>query len=914
MAKKPKNTQEERLFEEKLIPSKPGSGRLFDISYGNDESTSVKCLGMTFPNEEVRRAHFTMKLREKLKDPAFRKIEGFPIGEDEDILAMSDPPYYTACPNPFIVDFIRHFGSPYDIETDKYHREPFATDVSEGKNDPIYNAHSYHTKVPHKAIMRYILHYTEPGDVVFDGFCGTGMTGVAAQLCGDASVVQSLGYQRREADILSNNSGIAFSKLGSRRAVISDLSPVASFIAHNYNTPLKADEFINALKVFLTQLDGELAWMYTTRHSDGTNARINYVVWSEAFVCQDCGAEVIFLEQALNRKTGEVAKEFTCPKCKATLSKRTMSRAFESFYDPVNRTTAKRVKRLPLIINYTVGGKKYEKKPDKYDLALIAKIESSPVNGFFPAVEMPYMFITHVKDKMSNFGISHFSHFFLPRPLRAIATMWDLANREKNPRIRHSLLFMVEQCNWGMSLFARYVPTHFSQVNQYLSGVFYISSQIVDVSPWYILDGKAKRLTKVFSNLPSTGGVITSLHSGTASVLPDQSVDYIFTDPPFGENLQYSELNWLIEEFHRLKPNTDTEAVINAAQEKGLYEYQGLMEKCFEQNYRTLKPGRWMTVEFHNSRNSVWNAIQEAMQRAGFVVADVRVLDKLHKTYKQQVQGVVKADLIISAYKPSHELEARFKIDAGTDSGAWEFVKNHLQQLPVFVERNGRAEIIAERQSYLLFDRMVAFHVQRGLSISMSSSEFYSGLRQRYPERDRMYFLSEQVIEYDRKRLEVRGVEEYELFVSDEKSAIQWVRRQLAEKPTTYQELQPVYMKEAQRVWAEHEQPVELRAILEQNFLEDQNGTWRIPDTKKESDLEQMRHRSLMKEFQQYLDTKGKLKVVRTEALRAGFKDYWQKKDYTTIVQMARRVPDTVIQEDQALLMYFDNASLMLGE
>ena len=78
---------------------------------------------------------------------------------------------------------------------DTYNREPFATDVSEGKNDPIYNAHSYHTKVPHKAIMRYILHYTEPGDVVFDGFCGTGMTGVATQLCGDKATVESLGYR-----------------------------------------------------------------------------------------------------------------------------------------------------------------------------------------------------------------------------------------------------------------------------------------------------------------------------------------------------------------------------------------------------------------------------------------------------------------------------------------------------------------------------------------------------------------------------------------------------------------------------------------------------------------------------------------------------------------------------------------------
>ena len=112
-----------------------------------------------------------------------RNIEGFPIGSDEDIIALSDAPFYTACPNPFVEEFIKENGTPYDEATDDYHREPFAADVSEGKTDPIYMAHSYHTKVPHKAIMQYILHYTQPGDIVMDGFSGTGMTGVAAQSC-----------------------------------------------------------------------------------------------------------------------------------------------------------------------------------------------------------------------------------------------------------------------------------------------------------------------------------------------------------------------------------------------------------------------------------------------------------------------------------------------------------------------------------------------------------------------------------------------------------------------------------------------------------------------------------------------------------------------------------------------------------
>jgi len=284
---------------------------LFDTLLEEPQKPSgpVTCLGMTFENDAERRKYFTEKLREKLQDPEFRKIEGFPIGSDEDILNLSDPPYYTACPNPWIADFIAEWekaklttkdtkntkGKEEIEETFRafrdfrgsYHREPFAADVSEGKNDPIYNAHSYHTKVPHKAIMRYILHYTEPGDIVFDGFCGTGMTGVAAQMCGDRDVVMSLGYQvkpdgtilREETDEDGKTVWKAFSKLGVRRAVLNDLSPAATFIAYNYNTPVDAAVFEKEAKSILKEVETECGWMYETLHTDGkTKGKINWFV------------------------------------------------------------------------------------------------------------------------------------------------------------------------------------------------------------------------------------------------------------------------------------------------------------------------------------------------------------------------------------------------------------------------------------------------------------------------------------------------------------------------------------------------------------------------------------------------------------------------------------------------------------
>lgn len=228
-------------------------------------SGPVECLGMTFPSDAERREYFLGKLAEKLKDPEFRKIEGFRIGEDEDILALSDPPYYTACPNPWLTDFIEHYGTPYNAKQ-KYNREPFSTDVKENKHHPIYVAHTYHTKVPHRAIMRYILHYTEPGDLVFDGFAGTGMTGVAAQLCGNREEVSALGYSVKSDGTILDEQGKPFSKIGTRRAILNDLSPAATFITNNYNNDLHFECYGEQSSQIINSLEARFGWMYRTLH------------------------------------------------------------------------------------------------------------------------------------------------------------------------------------------------------------------------------------------------------------------------------------------------------------------------------------------------------------------------------------------------------------------------------------------------------------------------------------------------------------------------------------------------------------------------------------------------------------------------------------------------------------------------
>ncbi len=909
----------------------------------------VQCLGLTFPNDEERRQYFLEKLRETLKDPEFRKIEGFPIGSDEDILSLSDPPYYTACPNPFLDDFIRCYGKPYDPSV-PYSRNPFAVDVSEGKTDPIYKAHSYHTKVPHLAIVPSILHYTDPGDVILDGFCGSGMTGVAAQWCGMAPAEYRFRLETEWA-----KQGLDKPKWGARRVVLNDLAPAATFIAANYTLPFDIQAFAKAGKKLLAEVEQELGWMYETLHADGkTKGRIQYTVWSEVFTCPECAGEVVFLEEALDKATKRVLDEFPCTHCGTKLSKSRMDRFYVTGVDRATGQAVRMPKRLPLIVKYRIGEENLEKTPDEYDLAVLRRIEGMPLPETIPAAAYPFDDMWEAP-RLKEKGITRIHHLFLPRAAHALAVLWRKANSYPDPRMRHILLFFVEQAIWTASILNRYRPTGFSQVNQYISGVYYVASQHSECSPWYILDGKLKRLGKAFqASFAAKGTSVVTTNAAAQLGLPDNSIDYIFTDPPFGDNFPYAELNFLVESWHGVRTDADPEAIVdrtkqNRSAQKGLLDYKGLMQRSFVEFCRVLKPGRWMTVVFHNSKNAVWNVIQEGMLAAGFVVADVRTLDKKQGSFKQvTAAGTVKQDLVISAYKPNGGLEERFKLTAGTEEGVWDFIRTHLKQLPVFVSKDGQAETVAERQNYLLFDRMVAFHVQRGVTVPLSAAQFYQGLFQRFSEREGMYFLSEQAAEYDKKRLTVKEMLQLEIWVKDESSAIQWLKQQLTKKPQTFQELHPQFLKEIGG-WNKHEKPLELSDLLAQNFLRYDGKSdvpsqihsylstnfrelrnlskddptlcakakdrWYVPDPNKAGDLEKLRERTLLREFDEYRESKHRrLKVFRLEAVRAGFKKAWQERDYPTIITVASKIPETVLQEDFKLLMWYDQALTRTGE
>jgi DNA modification methylase len=815
-----------------------------------------------------------------------RNIEGFPIGKDEDILALSDPPYYTACPNPYLNSFIEENSNSYNEETDDYHREPFVGDVSEGKSDPIYQAHTYHTKVPHKAIMKYIKHYTNPGDIVLDSFCGTGMTGVAARLT-------------------------------NRYAIISDLSPVATFIAYNYNKFIDKESFQNESKKILNEVKDECGWMYETTHVFRKNNKlgvtkgvIHYTVWSDVLICPYCEEEIVLWNTQAKNTSG---KDITCSSCSANFGKNSAKKVKSTFYDHFVGDHVTQVKQVPVLISYTVEGKKLKKQPDADDLNTIKKID---------AIEIPYWFPSGLMMNIGRCwgdswragihqGISNVHHFYTKRNLYFLAVL--LHKIDKNLLKNHLKTIITSIAARNIFKGNRFVINKHNpngRINGPLSGTLYLPSLMVEQNPYELIKYKNKQLLNIFPLEDQNDKVIVSTDSSVnKEIIPDNAIDYIFTDPPFGDNIMYSELNFINEAWLKVTTNNSSEAIVNLAQGKKLSGYTELMLCSFKEYYRVLKPNRWITVEFHNSKSSVWNSIQDSLSKAGFIVANVSILDKKDGTVKQSYSpGAVKNDLVISAYKPKESFQSRFLEYAGEGIES-EFVSMHLSHLP--------AEPSVERTEQMLYSKLLAYYVQRSYTIKYNSGTFYKMLRDNFLEEDGYWFNPGQIGNYREYKRKMRLVNiddvksgQMVLFIHDEKSAIVWLHTFLNE-PKEFQEVYPSYTKIAS---ISGDNVPDIKELLNKNFVFT-NGKYRRPQTEDEKlSVTQKRERELIREFEALLlDAKGskkRIKECRKQAVIYGFEQCYKNNRFKDILDLAKRLDKDITENDSEITEFIEVAEL----
>ncbi len=402
------------------------------------------CRGMGNLSAGVMSSLMDEEARQKLEgsiEIANLSVAGAPQGTAEYIKALSLPPYYTACPSPFLKDDTGE--ALQNCPSDNGYKGPLTNDVEAGKNDALYFAHYYSTKVPPDAIIPYILHYTKPGDLVFDGFCGTGMTGVAAQLCGDATRV-------------TPSSG----PLGKRRAILVDLSPAATFIAAGTNALASLVPFLSDTEHMIMQIEQENAELLTTAHvgwprgtvqpSQRKNAekphgpsigKIEYLVWSDVFRCSECSKEIVFWDLVFNGPGVPTPKRTPCPACGAEQHINNLERYWIVRYDHEVDQTVRQAKQVPVLINYSVGTRRFEKYPDDADLKLIGEMEKQPLPYSVPNVQLPDGFNT--QQPLKSHGFSHVHHFFTRRNLILLGAMWNRVLKLPDPLARFMTVLMI---------------------------------------------------------------------------------------------------------------------------------------------------------------------------------------------------------------------------------------------------------------------------------------------------------------------------------------------------------------------------------------------------------------------------------------------------------------------------------------
>ena len=271
----------------------------------------------------------------------------------------------------------------------------------------------------------------------------------------------------------------------------------------------------------------------------------------------------------------------------------------------------------------------------------------------------------------------------------------------------------------------------------------------------------------------------------------------------------------------------------------------------------------------------------------------------------------VKQDLVISCYKPEKVFTNELYIEK-SDVIIWDFIKDHMNHLPIHLVNQGNTVSIIERTPKILYDRLITHYLLKGLPIPIDAKRFQEGLKQRFVERDGMYFTLEQVAVYENKKNTAPHFVQLSWQIATEEEGIEWLKRELNGVKLKYQDIQPKWMQAIISIRKGDILP-ELRDILHQNFIEELDGSWREPNMNEAKDREIIRSKALLKEFNNYVELADnpkfkRMKEVRVEALHVGFKHCWEIKDFQTIIKISDKIPQNLLLEDERLLMYFDIA------
>lgn len=586
----------------------------------------------------------------------------------------------------------------------------YRTAARSTRGGPLFNAFPYPTKISPEAIALFIAAHTAPGATVLDGFAGSGSTGLAAILCGQPTDQMRQDAKRLGLDV----------RWGARRAVLYELSVLGAFVADVLSNPPDPAEFSEAAEGLLSDVRRQWAWLYGTHDPDGNDGEIRYVVWSDLLRCPDCRKHVSLWDACVSRRPAKISGIFRCPYCSAEVAVDSVVRVRETVTDDLLGHDRLTRRRVPAWIYGETKGKTWSRPATAADLRMFRELEQTS-----PPEAVPLQQVSWGDLYRSGYheGISHLHHFYTRRNLVAFSCLWNATARAPE-RLQPALRFWLLSYNAAHSTLMTRVVAKKGQndlvVTSAQPGVLYISGLPVEKNIFAGVRRKIGTMQRAFAMVHSDEKLVEVHNASCLKLdLPDESVDYVFTDPPFGGNIPYAEVNFINEAWLGRLTDSTEEAIVSPHQRKKVDDYQALLQRAFQEARRVLRPNSCATVVFHSTSAGVWNALRSAYEDAGLHVVGTSVLDKTQASFKQvRTAGAVKGDPLILLSKAPVLRNA-------SQAEVWAVTKQLVKQA---AKSSDPAEATAQR----LYSRLVGRYMAAGQSVPIDAGDFYRGLRERH--------------------------------------------------------------------------------------------------------------------------------------------------------------------------------------
>lgn len=571
------------------------------------------------------------------------------------------------------------------------------------RNGALFNAFSYPTKISPESEALFIACHTNIGDTVLDPFGGSGTTGIATLLCDKPT-----DNMKKLAKAYGLNP-----KWGPRKAYVYEISTSGCMLG-DVMCHTQHKQFEKEVNKLLKKCEVLANQLYSVKDDMGEKGLIRYIIWTDILECPHCGHEVKYTDVAVKENPVKFLEKGICPHCGRKIIIAEADKVKENVLDSVLQKGISVKKRVPFKIYGITGKRKWSRYATEADIKEYLELINNLDYSKIPLKQISW---GELYRQGYHYGISHIHHFYTNRNAVMFSYLWSQVE-ECNADLRNALrIFLLSYNSSHSTLMTRVVAKKNSKdfvLTGAQPGVLYISSLPVEKNIFMGLTRKQKVFVEALSLLDQSSSVVHFINKSctTMDEIDLSSIDYIFTDPPFGDFIPYSEINQINECWLGQVTNNKDEVIINNSQGKDLSAYANLMNTVFANMAEKLKSDGLCTLVFHSAKAEIWRSIIKSYKNAGLGVCCVSILDKVQKTFKQTNSNVtVKGDPIILLEEDNKPLpKSLYKDDV------------ELAQHLLDIAGNGSLD---KEESTRLFSKYIISCIEYGLKITLDAKYFF---------------------------------------------------------------------------------------------------------------------------------------------------------------------------------------------